>query len=491
MVKGIWKRAGSISGNDNDYRLFLAFFLVVFGLKVMIIANYGSSIPYWDQWDAEADRLYRPFLEGTLQLTDLFAPHNEHRILTTRLLGLALLGLNRGVWDPMVEMYVNAFIHLLALLLLLYHLQKGLDSILKLAFFGFAALFLAVPFGYENTLSGFQAQFYLLMLFSLLLLWSVHLSGIDLQWPRFILVAILAFLSFFSMASGAFSIAAAGTMLLVRRICGVDRKRSSLFLAFLLLLAFAAAVVSTPVLPAHAGLKAKNPVDFALAFLQPTGGVVLYVPLFVFMVRQIKEPPPVGDRSWFVFSLGLWVFGQILAIAYGRAHGVLASRYLDLFAVGILLNAYCLMVLFRQEYCPRFIKPILPIWFFLVVSCLGLFAPTVMKEIAEKKEVTMRNQENVCGYLVTGNVAFIQKEPYSELPYPDVVRLKSLLDNPSISGILTPAVNGRNSNKGLLFYTGRSRKTMSVVGSMLFFYGLFLFMLESFKKADAGYEKEG
>ena len=45
---------------------------------------------------------------------DLFAHHNEHRILFTRLSGLALLALG-GQWDPLLQMIVNAVVHTLTL----------------------------------------------------------------------------------------------------------------------------------------------------------------------------------------------------------------------------------------------------------------------------------------------------------------------------------------------------------------------------------------
>ena len=104
--------------------LYVAFIFIVFGAKAVIISNFGSSIPFWDQWDSEADLLYRPWFEGTLRWVDLFSSHNEHRIFTTKIFGLLLLYLNQGVWDPMFEMYVNAAVHTVTLAFFLFLLQK-------------------------------------------------------------------------------------------------------------------------------------------------------------------------------------------------------------------------------------------------------------------------------------------------------------------------------------------------------------------------------
>jgi len=467
----------------------LSFVLIVIGVKLVIVAFFGSSVPFWDQWDAEVDSLYRPFLEGSLRITDLFASHNEHRIFTSKVLSLGLFILNKGVFDPMFEMYVNAILHVGALVMLLFLMQKGLPGNMKPLLFTFATILFAVPFGSDNTLAGFQSSFYFLMLFSFLLLWSVHrFESAPLKWITGIVLA--AFLSFFSVASGSLSIAAAAGLLFVRWLVGVDRKSPSVILFFTLLVAFFLAVKSTPVIALHASLRAQDPLEFTIAVVAATGGGIMYLPLVVFMFRQLIKPPSAEAHSWFIFSLGLWMFGQILAIAYGRGDGILSSRYLDLFAVGILLNWYCLMILIHEEVRPVLARNGMVFWIFLVITCLGTFTPRIMRDIEKKKMVTIRNQENVNSYLMTGNLAFLQKTPYSEIPYPDAARLKSLLDNPVISSILTPAVNNHNTNRGLSLYTEKSRKHFILAGSIMLFYGAGLLLLITTGRWEKGYERE-
>jgi hypothetical protein len=83
---------------------YLSFAIFVLGVKLVIVGHYGNAAPYWDQWDDGADALYRPWFEGSLHWADLFAWHNEHRILTTRLLALALIELNGQLWNPKLQM---------------------------------------------------------------------------------------------------------------------------------------------------------------------------------------------------------------------------------------------------------------------------------------------------------------------------------------------------------------------------------------------------
>jgi len=92
--------------------------LLILGVKFWLIRDNGSITPFWDQWDAEATKLYAPYLLGHLGWADLFAAHNEHRIFFTNLYNLLLLELS-GEWDPIFQMLMNAILHVASIVLLL------------------------------------------------------------------------------------------------------------------------------------------------------------------------------------------------------------------------------------------------------------------------------------------------------------------------------------------------------------------------------------
>jgi hypothetical protein len=129
-----------------------AFTLLLFGIKLWLIHTYGNATPYWDQWDAEAANLYKPFLEGTLHWTDLFAPHNEHRIFTTRLLALALLTVN-GIWNPLIEMVVNAALHVVTLAFWIALLIRVLGRKYLPVLLMFSVVIFGVPYAWANTVT--------------------------------------------------------------------------------------------------------------------------------------------------------------------------------------------------------------------------------------------------------------------------------------------------------------------------------------------------
>ena len=100
-----------------------AMVLVVLGIKLIFIQAFGSAVPYWDQWDAEADHLYKNYLNSNLSLATLISPHNEHRILATRIYSLVLFELDGG-WDPILQMIANAALHVGVIVLLVITFQQ-------------------------------------------------------------------------------------------------------------------------------------------------------------------------------------------------------------------------------------------------------------------------------------------------------------------------------------------------------------------------------
>lgn len=66
---------------------------------VMLLRIYHVDVPFWDEW--EYMLILPKSYEGTLSVADLFALHNEHRLLFPRLIMLALARLTH--WDMVYE----------------------------------------------------------------------------------------------------------------------------------------------------------------------------------------------------------------------------------------------------------------------------------------------------------------------------------------------------------------------------------------------------
>ncbi len=433
---------------NNCWMPFLAFStfaVMLFGIKLWVIDTYGNATPYWDQWDAEAANLYKPFIEGTLGWTDLFTPHNEHRIFTTRLLALALLTIN-GIWNPLLQMVINAAIHIVALVVSITMLTSVVGRKHLPALLGFSLVLFGVPYAWANTLAGFQSQFYFVILFSIASLWlTVTQPPLSARWWVGVVCAMFAFLS---LASGIFALAAAAFIGLVFYAMGL-RKTNKQFLAVGILAGlFTLGAVLTPSLAYHASLKSASVPQFFNALISALGwplssnlfsALVFNLPAFVFVGVMFWKRPPANDRKWFLLALVAWMLGQTLSIAYGRAVYNLSSRYLDLYAIGILVNFTCLISLAQNHTGNRHGWTIMgvSVWTITVLISLALYAGEHLPaDLATKRDTGLVQEINIRNYLVTRDFTHLKDKPHLHVPYPDSKGLASILASPDIRAIL-------------------------------------------------------
>jgi len=354
------KATASVDVKSNfrgiSFLTYAAFAVILFGIKLWLIKTYGNATPYLDQWDAEAEKLYRPFLDGTLEWKDLLSAHNEHRIFTTRLYDLALLTLN-GIWNPLLQMAVNAALHVATLVLFIVLLTRVIGKNYLPALLAFSLVLFGIPFAWENTLAGFQVQFYFVLLFSIACLWlTVTRTPLSPAWWIGILCAILAF---FSLASGIFAPLASAIVGLVFYATGLRKTAKQLAATAILVGLFAVGWLLTPTVADHAALRANSIPQFLDALKsvlawpmrpQYISAFILNAPSLIYSGIVLWKRPPADDRKWFLFALNVWTIGQAASVAYGRATDPLESRYQELFSIGILVNFTCLTSIAQNKF---------------------------------------------------------------------------------------------------------------------------------------------
>jgi hypothetical protein len=138
----------ALGTNVSSWMIYpLACALAVIGVNCWMIAHYGSPTPVWDHWDAEGAILYLKYLGGTLQVSDLIAPPNEHAY------GTLLLEVG-GYWDPILQMVANTLILGAVVALFIAAFRPILDRRSWVIFAMFAMMISSLPFGWGNTLAG-------------------------------------------------------------------------------------------------------------------------------------------------------------------------------------------------------------------------------------------------------------------------------------------------------------------------------------------------
>lgn len=432
---------------------FLALFLVVVGARLALVSTHGSPLPILDQWDAEAASTFKPWMDGTLTLPDLFRPHNEHRIVLSRLLALGLLCLN-GQWDSLLELAGNALICGLIAIAVSAALIQLLGHRHRIAVGAAVMLWLSLPYGQENTLWGSQSSFYFLLFFSLLTVWGLlSRPAFSFRWW---LGAAGAVLSCFSMASGFFAAAATLGIVCVRTI-----KSRRITREVVVTVIVAAAVVGASLLfhvsvPRHEALAATSLTAWLIVFGRclawpfcdtPAAALIIYLPMALLALRYFRQK---GDRSSanqsacseVLLAAAGWVVLQAAAIALTRGGGAqdpVASRYMDILAFGALLNfGAALILLSDHAWRPLWGRSAFAIWTLAVLVGSAQLSYRQVTVQFNRRPYLRLAEGNVAGYVATGDLKYLDKGT-RPIPYADATRLAMLLDDPSIRRIL-PAI---------------------------------------------------
>jgi hypothetical protein len=456
--------------------------LAILGFKFLLIARLGSPTPYFDQW-AEPFDVYLPYLSHTLSFERLVLFHNEHRLLLTRLTALILLIFN-GTWDPILQMLVGAVVHVAAIGFLLVALGRILKLTPLIFLLSFALLFYAVPFDWDNTLSGFQIQFYFLLLLSALsLLLLARAEGWSAEW---LVGTLLATLGYFSVASGALILPAAIALALVQMALG--RRKGAREFAGLALHAAIAIIILHDLL-AYA---ARGTTDASLrqlfsslmisaswpiaarswpVVLQIVPAALVYAPVLILTARTFRQRPELSDRRWFYIALGCWLALQLIALSFGRTGGTIQSRYTDIFLIGVILNFAALLFLLTVDEPRKLLRCGAAIWIFAVLLGAGQKAVVnVIDEVSFRYASGQRQTENVKRFLATDDFAALDNKPTFDIPFTDAGLLRDTLRNPTLRAILPAELTGVQQHH-------RMRNMVLSQGPMLIPLGLALLMI--------------
>lgn len=422
--------------------------LLALGSKLALISSCGSDLPYMDEWNAVGTELLVPASRHALGAANFLAPQNEHRVALSRLLSYALLRAN-GQWDGLLEMAVNAVVHAALLTALVAFARRLLTGASFAAAVVLSVLLFALPFDWENTLQGFQSQFYLLEWTALLALLGLAPSRpLSARWW---LGWGAALLGLATMSSGFIAPLAAALVLVLRGL--LSRGIGGRHLAALLLLgalcalglAGVARVPGHEVLHAHTAGEWISAAAHGLSWPElsiPLAFLVLQLPLAALVWRRVREGRLEGDEAVLV-GLGLWALLQVAALAYGRANqGMMESpRYSDLYAVGCFANLLSLGILVRPGPSRRAWGLLSVLWLCAFLCGLSTAVSHATGDyLPDFGRLKPLERAHVKAFLATGDRAALSAAPPRELRFPRADALADLLSEPAVRSVLPAGV---------------------------------------------------
>ena len=438
---------------------WFALFLAVVGVRLWMISIYSSSLPIRDQWDYEGATVFKPWLDGTFRVSDLFRPHNEHRMVLARLLGLGLLWVN-GEWDARLETVVNTVICGFfavaagAAIVRIFGPKSRILIMLALA------LWLTLPYGQENTLLALGTSYYFLVFFSLIAIWGMGLHRpLSSQWWTGAVSLILAGLD---MAAGVLAAMALLGLLGLRLFKRHLKWKEAILPALLLLAVIGAAIYFRTVVPHHEQLKAASLGNWLQVFARclawpfcdaPLFCLLMYFPVMLVAAWYLRAPADsTCTKPWRqaegVIVVSVWVAMQAAAIAYTRGGSAIllpVSRYMEILAFGAVANLLASVFLVSRLPIGSRLRVVSAVawvvWATVVASGAAILSYQEQSRIGPGQErILLPYEQSVRGYVATGDRKYLNGEPEPPIPYPDPSRLALLLDDPGIRSILPAAV---------------------------------------------------
>lgn len=167
-------------------------------LLICFAIKYTVNIPFSDEWYFVP--LFEKMFNHTLTFNDLWAQHNEHRFLITKLITLANVQLTG--WDLKYEIYLNVIIGLSIFFVLTTFLKKEAAKFNRLSVYWIFPLISILIFSLtqaENWLWGIQMNIFLCTLF--VLTGFIELAG-TLSWKPIFFASVLGIMATYSNSGG-------------------------------------------------------------------------------------------------------------------------------------------------------------------------------------------------------------------------------------------------------------------------------------------------
>lgn len=434
---------------------YLIFAVIILSIKLMLIHHYGNATPFQDQWGAEANVIYLPFVEGKLTWAALFHQHVYHRIFTSNIFALAIFYFNNNLWNPILQMQLNSIVHVITLLVFLYYIIKHLSTVhQKIFVFIFCTILFSIPFGWVNTLQGFQVVYYFYLLFSLIFLYAMTVyKTYNTNWWIGIIAGAL---SFFSLALGIITTIVGALALTFRRYFMQEKNEVSISAIAILILITVIAINLVGSRPSESTYHAHSITQFLFALMHilawPSpfliGALIVQIPVFILSWHVLKNKKYQITLPLFLITITIWLFGIFTITAYGRAVRAITSRYTDIFAVGLVINFVALLLLMDTNEVKKklFYTALGSIWISVIGFSFLSSVTDLSQGLKHKLTTSLAQEKNVRAYICSGDFSHLQNKPLHYIPYPDISYLKSWLDNPTIRNFLPGNIYPPNLN---------------------------------------------
>ena len=508
----------------------LAFALLLAAVRLAVIGWSAPLVPFWDEWPATADLILKPFHRGEVPWAAIWSPHNDHRIVLTRLWEMGWFRL-LGQWDPTVVATVNSLLLTVSELAFVGWIARAWPARRQVLWLMASTALVVVPYGYENLLVAFESTFHFLTILGLIAICTAtRVEDSPLALPIAVLTAGFAL---FTIGAGIFVTVTVGFLAVLQSIArrGVHRRTAVLFACSVAIFALGWSVRApstfTPAPPAqtilaaarYAGWPASNLVNLVVGwpqssrYLPPrlnawpsqekpviataanfmkrhhvligtlfgTIALITFLPGAILLMRLLSAGGPDPHPAlWALVGVAGWSALNVVGMAVARSGDLLVPpRYQDFLVLGLLANAGALFALMafpsatsaRPGSGPRWLIYLwlVPIGTALAVTALGV----VTVELPRKASESAGARETVQAYVASGNPEIFRNRPPNFVPWPGGEdELAKLLLDPEFRAVLPVELRAPPERPSIPGLIGRGilriAPTAAALGALLF-----------------------
>lgn len=422
------------TNNNSNLLIFIAFAILVFGVRLYFIHSYGTYMPYWDDWGI-GDLLYK-YQINELSVADLFQQVNTHRQVFGKLMSLVLFKANNSQWDPYVFMLANSITWIVCgLILLKITFQHSQELKLKIAVPIIFILWL-YPISLVNTLWGTQSHVYFMTLFAILGCWYITNKPLTKYWW---LAVFCLFAGPLTLSGGSFISVSVASVYLVLLVVDKANKGDHLktFIVSFLAAIFGLSLIFIQEQTAGSSLFANlfsfnGFLTFAKTMSWPVRThiwpfLIFLIPIIALLVSIIKNGKVESKLVPFILSMYGFIFLIALSVAAARSLEGAGPprRYMDFLTLGFIASSFALLFIQQKQFqLPKIINHFLILaWYCAVLISIPYRIETTLFTLNDRDGTIQYQEKYVKQFINTNDFAYLEDKPFRHIPFPRVQTL--------------------------------------------------------------------
>ena len=406
---------------------FIGLAALILGVRLHIIDLLSVYTPYYDDWGMGGLMDY--FKSGQDVLHHFILPVNGHLAIWSKTLNIGLFQLNQEQWDPQVLMQINAIIWTITGLFLIKISLSYFSSIRSSVLIFFLIGIFLFPHSLSNALWGIQTHNYLMILLSIVAIWMTTSSPKTLQWYFGLFFAFAAGLT---MGGGAFASIAIFGVTCVRFFLQKEDRKFILPTLYttLLLTIFSLCLLVYSSGDDHAAYTAENLGDAVTTFLKTLSfplekevwpSFIWFLPTIIVGLKATKLSDL--NNRMVVFNITLFAFSLMMAVAIGYVRGrdgaPPSAQYYDFLVIFTITSLLSLLILQTKRYSihNKANAFLVFAWIILFIAGVERHTDHINYRIDEIKQLKPIQRDNLRNYMVTGELSFLEGQPYRHIPF--------------------------------------------------------------------------